>query len=70
MSQMKITDKTVALSCAIMIFVLAAIALLKGIDGKIMALSLALIGGLGGYGVSRFGGEIIKFFTKFKIEKR
>lgn len=39
------------LTCALFIATLEGIALIKGIDGKCMALSAALIGGLGGYGI-------------------
>ena len=38
------------LSCALMIFILEGIALFKGVDGKCVALTCAIIGGLGGYG--------------------
>lgn len=39
------------LTCAFLIAALEAIALIKGIDGKCMAISTAVIGGLGGYGI-------------------
>lgn len=43
--------KLLALICAGFIAILEGIALLKGIDGKCLAICAALIGGLGGYGI-------------------
>jgi len=48
------------LICAFLVAILEGIALFKGIDGKCLALSAAIIGGLGGYGVSKFK----EFFKK------
>lgn len=47
----KINDKFLAFSCAIMIFILLGIALLKGIDGTALAIGLAALAGLGGFAV-------------------
>ena len=47
------------ISCALMIFILEGIALFKGIDGKCVALTCAIIGGLGGYGIREIA-QIIK----------
>ena len=47
------------LSCAFLIFILEGIALFTGVDGKCMALSTAVIGGLGGYGIREIA-QIIK----------
>ena len=48
------------LGCAFLIAILEGIALYVGINGKCLALSFALIGGLGGYGLR----EVIQIVKK------
>ena len=55
-----ITKVILPLSCALLIAGLMGLAMLKGIDGKCLALSVALIGGLGGYGIR----EVIQIVLK------
>ena len=57
-----ITKIILPLSCAVLIFILEGLALLKGVDGKCMALCAAIIGGLGGY-------SLPYFFKKLKSDK-
>jgi hypothetical protein len=54
------TKMILPLTCAFLIAILEGIALFKGIDGKCMAVSAALIGGLGGYGVR----EVLQLIKK------
>ena len=55
----KILTLICALPFALLIAILEGIALWKGIDGKCLALSFALLGGLGGYGIRQIK-EIFK----------
>lgn len=52
--------KYLALICASMIFVLMVIALIKEVDGTALGIAFAVIGGLGGYGISKLIRKIRK----------
>lgn len=56
------TETIVAISC---ITLLEAIALLKGIDGTYLSIVIAVIAGLGGYGVAK----VSDVLTQLKVLK-
>ena len=47
------TKVILPLVCAFFVAVLEGLALYRGVDGKCLAISAAIIGGLGGYGIGK-----------------